>query len=189
MNCNRHNNYKSQPSFTPASASRPLPLPIRNIKTTFQGLTFKGLNECRMYVLLREIFSEARIVYEPESFELKSLGKAYTPDYGLILQNGTVAYVESKVFDVPLEDACVKLSALSLTGRPCILVVGYPTYFLIKIFLNGFGGKFVPVDLHDYKPAQQAQSFSPWAMSSSHGKMNPKAANTVKGRPRGATTH
>ncbi|HSE17737.1 MAG TPA: hypothetical protein VLB46_11845 [Pyrinomonadaceae bacterium] len=125
----------------------PFPAHIRNIKTN----GFRGLNEYRMFVYLSEAFKgTAHVVYEPESFELKPCedvrSSAYIPDFGIVFDEAQVLYVESKVCDVPLEEAQVKLSALSLTGRPCLLLVGYPRHFYMQLWVDGLGGKWVQIN-------------------------------------------
>jgi hypothetical protein len=148
------------------SPGKQFPKPIRNIKTRYNGISFKGLNEAKIFALLQECLKanhceDIKLVYEPQSFELKSLRTAYVPDFGLILPDGHVIYIESKCFDVPLEDAQLRCSALSLTGRPCLLLVGYPAYLKAQLWLNGFGGKFVELPFPEHA-VQVASSFSPW---------------------------
>jgi hypothetical protein len=152
-------------------------------KTRYNGISFKGLNEAKIYLLLEETLHntpDCKLVYEPESFELKSLHKAFVPDYGLVFDNGrAVLYVESKCFDVDLEETQLKCSSLSLTGRPCLLLVGYPAYLKAQLWLNGLGGKFVELPFPEHA-VQVASSFSPWTDKDQQPKINP-AGNAAQG--------
>jgi len=128
-----------------------IPAHIHTIRTTVNGIKFRGLNEARMYVYLSEMFKDtATVIYEPESFELKPArdvpSRAYVPDFGVVFDSGEVLYIESKVCDSPdIQDAQIKLSALSKSGRPCLLFIGYPRKHFLQFWVNGLGTKLVEV--------------------------------------------